>query len=529
MPQADGLQIGACITVSVALALLVVVAVLVLGGGAYGGDGRGGGHGRHSRDPSKMFGDTSDDRPGGLLAHMMGPDDLQAALASVPFSFGLTSPGITDCAAMNRKTCSAWTYLRRDLPPTLFIYPTSPTGSAGYWTPLCGVMLDPRVAWPMIASMSVVDSNSDTRSCCGNENGPPMLIRTSDNPAGLPCAPPAGGNWVLYLSSTAVGSCPVSCASHDIACRVVNSGGGINVWDLVNWPDPCDCFDWADPVPPTPADLEVLKAIGGEQIASYTFYTMKSCPLCAGPFLCSTQPLAGGANYASTPGGPRAYIGPAAERFAPLFYSSDWPTFSMGSLAVRQCKFTPDMWSLWVGSLKAFYAQVEASFTVGNTLPGGLSYLQGNPRNADYNENEVNIYVDPTKPDDKTFRDAILGFFWVSTTCTEQLAPLQGVPTESGGFTYTDVASRCRDFLCPWGTECANAAPDVAAQRTVLARDATRQMVAKFNATYRKGRAPVVAFRATPSSNSFFDRDTINKAAAGNVAFADIFTVDDGA
>jgi hypothetical protein len=477
-----GLRIGAGVAVGLALAMLVVVLALsavwrrCVRCCATAGDCAAGQRCTASvcaagsaGTPAQMFTDTSDPGgaggPGGLLAHMWAPEDVTAVLATQPFTFGLTSQGIADCAAINRKTCSAWTYLRSDLPPTLFIYPSSPTGAAGYWTPVCGLILDPRIAWPLVTSMSVVDSDTNARSCCGNESGSAAILRTSDAPGGLPCTLPKG-KWALYLASDAVGSCPTSCPAGDASCRAVNAGGGINVWDLVSWPQPCDCIDWANPVTPSASDLKQLEG-GGTSYAGYTFYTLKSCPLCAGPYICSTTPLADNADYASTPGGARAYVGQSGERFGPLFYSSDWANFSIGSLAIRQCKFARDTWSQWVSALKLFYAQVAGSFADGNTLPGALSYMQGSPCLASYTENEVNLYVDPAAPDDATFRAAIVGFFWVSSTCTEQLAPLEGVVSVSpqGGCTYDDVAKRCNDFLCPVGTECPNASTAAAAQR----------------------------------------------------------------
>jgi len=480
-----------------------------------------------SPDAPSMFADTGD--LGGLLGHMMQPEDLQAALTSRPFSFGLTSQGVADCAAINRKTCSAWTYLRRDLPPMIFIYPTSPA-SLGYWTPLCGVLLDPRLAWPLVASMSVIDSDTDVRSCCGNEVGQAFVLRSSDDPQGLTCVPSGIERWVLYLPSDAVGSCPTSCPASDPSCRSINAGGGVNVFDLLSWGGvACDCIDWTTAVTPSAVDLTTMQQQTGSQLTGYSFYTLQSCPLCSGPYVCSTQPLAGGADYVVTPGGARAYVGAAGERFGQLFYSTDWANFSLASLMNRQCKWPRSAWPQWVAALKAFYQQVAGSFVAGNALPPPLSYLQANPCALAFNENEVNLYVDPSQPDDATFRAAIVGFFWVSTTCTDQLAALEGVTSTAAGCTYTDVKKRCNDFMCPRGTTCPEASADVADQRRTAARDAVRQMVAQFNATYRVGGTPVVAYSATPSSNSFFDKATLDKASAGAVAFTDVFTVDTGA
>ncbi len=479
--------------------------------------------------PRACLADT-DDR-GGLLGHMMQPEDLQAALAVTPVQLRLSSPGVADCAAVNRKTCSAWTYLRRDLPPMIFIYPSSPS-SLGYWTPLCGILLDPRVAWPLVASMSVIDSDTDVRSCCGNETGQAYALRTSDDPQGLTCVPPGLELWVIYLPSDAVGSCPTSCPASDPSCRAINAGGGVNVFDLLSW-DPCDCIDWAVAVTPSAADLAAMQQQTGSQLVGYSFHTLQSCPLCSGPYVCSTKPLAGGADYAVAPTGARAYVGESGERFGQLFYSADWANFSLASLMNRQCKWPRDAWPQWIGALKAFYQQVASSFVDG-VLPPALNYLQANPCTYAFNENEVNLYVDPSKPDDATFRAAIVGFFWVSTTCTDQLASLDGVTSTwggggtGGGCIYSDVATRCNDLLCPRGTPCADASAYVADQRRAAARDAVRQMVAQFNATYRVGGTPVVAYSATPSSNAFFDQATLDKAAAGNVAFTDVFTVDTG-
>jgi hypothetical protein len=483
-------------------------------------------------DPSELFANVSSAVPpdGGLLAHMSASEDFEAALKSNPFSYGLTSQGVADCAAYNRKTCSAWTYLRRDLPPMVFIAPSAPSSPAGYWTPLCGVIIDPRIAWPLVASMSVVDSDTNLRSCCGNESGATTLLASSDDgsPSIAQCVPPRVKDWVLYLSSSAVGSCPKSCAVDDLNCRAVNAGGGVNTWDLINWPKPCDCLGPAQQ--PSPADLAVLEKAAGHSLKGYSFYTLTTCPLCSGPYACSTTPLAEGADYAVTAAGARAYVGPSGSGFADLFYSQTWDNFSLGDLAVRQCKFLRDTWSQWLVALKDFYAKANSSLEASNEMPGALSYLQSNPCSTSYLENEVNVYVDPSKPQDGVFRDAIVGFYWVSTTCAEQLAPLAKATTRADddpACTFNGATDRCQTFLCGKPEDC----PEIAQQkqRIAAARDASRRMAAQFNATYRQGKPQVACYSATPGSNTFFNKDLLTRAAKGEIAFSEVFQPDPGA
>ena len=100
----------------------------------------------------------------GVLVHLFGDNDIDTIINQKTFKFNLNSSGVCDCSEFSPKTCSAWTYLRKDLPPILYNFPSSPAVSNGYWTPIWGVILDANKAWPLITTMGITDSDTNGRN-----------------------------------------------------------------------------------------------------------------------------------------------------------------------------------------------------------------------------------------------------------------------------------------------------------------------------------------------------------------------------
>lgn len=134
----------------------------------------------------------------GVLVHMFSLEDMENLNNKEDFTFNLQTPGTADCGGTSLKACSAWTFLRKDIPPIIFTYPTSASiskktddklwksivgtdpdgnakrgmiGSQNYWTPNCAVILDAKKAWPLLTTMGIIDSGTDERNCLSNGRG----------------------------------------------------------------------------------------------------------------------------------------------------------------------------------------------------------------------------------------------------------------------------------------------------------------------------------------------------------------------
>lgn len=161
---------------------------------------------RPSNHPAELFNSleiiksrlTENQINSGVLVHMFSLEDMENLNNKNDFTFNLQTPGTSDCGGTSLKACSAWTFLRKDIPPILFTYPTSASinkktedklwksivgtdldgnakmdmiGSQNYWTPNCAVILDAKKAWPLITTMGIIDSGTDERNCLSNGRG----------------------------------------------------------------------------------------------------------------------------------------------------------------------------------------------------------------------------------------------------------------------------------------------------------------------------------------------------------------------
>ena len=134
----------------------------------------------------------------GVLVHMFALEDMEDLNNKKDFTFNLQTPGTADCGGISLKACSAWTFMRKDIPPMIFTYPVSSSidkntndklwksivgvkpngqankemiGSGEYWTPNCAVILDAKKAWPLLTTMGIIDSGTDERNCLSNGRG----------------------------------------------------------------------------------------------------------------------------------------------------------------------------------------------------------------------------------------------------------------------------------------------------------------------------------------------------------------------
>ena len=194
---------------------------------------------------------------GGVLVHMVPLEGIDAILhpsnKSKKFEFNLSSqsPGfMADCSmtGQNKQNCSAWSYLRRDLPPIVFSYPSSEVfGALNSWNQTIGLIIDPSIIWPMITTMSIIDSDTDARNC-----GSSQVFNVFDvsNKVGR-CDPKiykADGTEIenndhcIFQSLTTLTGCNAECSyEKDIVntnCRMRNSGASMNnnLWHDSDFP-----------------------------------------------------------------------------------------------------------------------------------------------------------------------------------------------------------------------------------------------------------------------------------------------------
>jgi hypothetical protein len=408
--------------------------------------------------------------PGGLLISMISDDDAAHLLAIKKIDYG----DFDQCAAVNRKTCSAWSYFRRDLWPAAFIIPGMNMN--------LGFITDPKKLWPLITTMSVIDGDTNFRSACSNENGGDTWLtyaRGDDCIAKAfrqgPYASDSTGQ--IYSQKQDIGAADISpkCSDKDTKCRYLNSGAGINVWDLMyNWP----CQDCGEFKP-------------GFKDNIY-YQTFKNCEACKKPYLCKpAEPPASGPNPAMEEAEIAAYVGKDSKQWPSLFTTV--PP-NIGFTAVHQCKFAREDWKAWTLALKEFY-----------------SYLWNNPLTLDprapvYLENEVNTYIYPDrgaaeyKRQQEIFLNSIVGVFYIANTCEEQIHSQDACDA----FFSIETAAR-RSFEA----------------KAVLKARGNAVAIADIYKAQTDKELPVYAARL--QSNTYVDKTSMEAARAGNIKFKDLF------
>lgn len=468
---------------------------------------------------------------GGLLVNNFGVQWFEKMLASGTVNFTDTSV----CASENRGTCTAYSYIRRDLIPMFFTYP----GISSYVP--CGIILDPKKIWPLITLMAVVDADTNNRSCCTNDSYGPILTR---NPFGIAASDrcietaliskygkdsPFMKYAVFIPLKNEGGGCPTSC-NGDKNCTYNNSGGNINQW-LMNASPECaagnfnTCFDFEE-ISIENVPTEIHNIFGDAQPAGYLIQKVaKDCATCSKPYLC----VASGTEAKTVHEDERiaSYIGKDGEGFLSLFNKN----FNMGNFAISQCRFEKKDWNLFVKVLKEWYKTLLAVMKPDNSMSPELSFLLANPQSQAYFENEVNLYINPdastdeAKRQNQIFQDAIVGFYYTGKTCEEQVAPLDSVDTHiEGGQKYTNAADRCDGF---WRTD--DATMDRGARlhwessNMDYARKLVHNVAKMFND--KNGRA-VPVYKSLADNNSFPNFKSLSNALKGKVNINDYLIVD---
>lgn len=189
---------------------------------------------------------------GGILVHLLALDDLKTITYAKNFVMTLASGGpaaMTDCSFSQTPApnCSAWTYLRKDLPPIVYSYPSSPAnGFYNFWYPNVGFIVDPNRIWPLVTSMGIVDSDTDARNCGSSHSNinyfdTSMGARCNINSVTTKSGEIITGNdainkFCTYQSSVDTVGCNPDCTydPNIVAtnCRMRNAGGSL---DNYNW------------------------------------------------------------------------------------------------------------------------------------------------------------------------------------------------------------------------------------------------------------------------------------------------------
>ena len=497
------------------------------------------------------FEDTTDpaapeQNPGGVLIHNVGVDAFQHWNELEPFNMHLSDSAMVDCTERTRKTCSAWSYLRSDLMPVIFNAP-SIDDQESYATPLVGIICDAAKLYPLITTLGSIDSDSNHRSCCSNQfnfETQTTFDETADTRK--------RNTWNVIPSTSEKpggGNCSVWCSDDDTTCKYNNAGGTVDTSTIGQ---------------ARTADQSVIGSWGTEYCSAREYDTADKCKLCSFPHICKAQGRMESeenqhywASYNIDSQAQRAYnnIGQDGSAFEDLFASSDGGLRDAYLVGSTQCKFEKTDWKLWVDTIKRLYrawlrayqkAPGGGIYLEDKTYPFGLNYNLANPAwYFGFLENEVNLYVYPSihpeKPlslpsndadlrqkQDKIFHDSVLGFFFVGSTCLEQLSELNGITTTFQGRTWKSTEERCFGYLCNSDkmppddmkdTECYQ--KNVLNEYDEYISNAKRHVIhlaERFNSKYRPSdnHQKVVACEFKGDSNTYLRKSSLLKLQNGD-------------
>ncbi len=464
-------------------------------------------------------GDPSGD-PGGLLVHLVTAARAEALLAEEKFE--LTTAFVADCS--DTGTCSAWTYLRRDLAPVVLNSPLTRVvdGERVDATLSVGLVADPAKLWPFISTMAVVDADSDHRSC-----GQTFGARTSH----FNCFPGEQRAGSLTLPAGNASSCPADCEAGDDRCRAQNAGGGVHAssygcdgqsaacrsGDPAQSRNPEMRSNWGCAHREAMVQLPNICTVDSERGSGRGSERGSE----RGSKRGSERAANSGAGWGrqaveETPGfGQNATVHVAPGAFYRLATGPEGGPPGLEEpfvVAASQCKFRREDWEAWLAALKELYRAWADSYapdgrSLATRVAPGSSYLLGCHSWA-FLENEVNLYFRPKHPDqDAALRDAIVAVFYVGRTCTEMLAELEGVPcTTLAGETRTTAAERCAAYACPGDPACVQKFVTEEAALVAARRDTAQRLQRAFNGVYRRRGPKVPLLKYVGGSSIYLGR-----------------------
>jgi hypothetical protein len=493
----------------------------------------------------EKFYDTTTDLKniGGLLTNNFGMEYFEKMLQVGDVNYS----DISACASINRKTCTAYSYIRKDLIPMLFMFPGVDSNVP------CGIILDPKKAWDLITLLAVVDADTNNRSCCTNENYLPILTRNpfqnNDSDQCMfntiraqqgPNSPWLKKKYAVYmpLKDPKLGAgCPTSC-NGDLNCMYQNTGGNINQYWMHVSPE-CkagnyaNCFIFTEvPIDKVPQEIKDMFKDPNAQPDGYLEQSFaKDCPTCKKPYLCVFENSPNDKfEMIYEPDRIASYIGKDGLGFRNLF--SQYMDIVM--MNILQCRVEKKDWNLWINLLKDWYRSLLNIMNKDNSMPDQYSYMLGNPNNRSYFENEINMYINPDTSSDEykrqnqIFQDSIIGFYYNATTCEEQLAPLNGVKSVSR-YNPSDVfynsVDRCDRFWWLYDNSFdTNKRRAWEIDSIEKSRELVRKVADMFNKKHNKN---IPVLKNVASSNAFPNYDDMQRALNGQIQFDEIFVPDD--
>jgi hypothetical protein len=488
----------------------------------------------------------SPSKKAGVLVHMFTIDQATALNNNAKFEINTSDEFLTDCSATFRKTCSAWTYLRTDLLPVIFNKPTTDlTGPVAlYGTPICGIILDPDKVESLITNMGTIDSNTDVRICCTGNGTEVWNAFKCDKEAKVGAVSEGFKGYGYDLPSTTHDVCNRYCPDNDDKCKMMNSGGGVNVNSLGCWgcKENNILGDWG------------CSACTGEQPPDT--WPENDCSLCTYVNKCSLQETGPG----QLPTSPNTwapyfldkenkiagnYVGANGEKINKAFLVPDGLLHSWEGVK-KVCKFSVQDWNAWISSVRNYYKAWYDNYI---PSPLHLKTISGNPKNnnimlsnpdaLNYLENEVNLYMFPKESSfaaaqSELFRDAVLGVFYVEKTCLNTLKSLDGVQTSFSWLNndtpqvYSTARERCIGFACG-KTPSAPCVTDIVEGEQSYIDHAAAAMVKfadKFNTTYRVNKQHIKVFKFTGQSNTYYDYNALHTLMQNKELDPSVFFVD---
>jgi hypothetical protein len=474
---------------------------------------------------------------GGLLVHMMEIKNLTDMMTNDSFSLS----NMDDCAPINRKTCSAWTLVRRDLSPMVFISPSKDC-------PSVGVMINANKAWDLITTMSHIDSNTTSRNCCQQESGQPVITRwpyqtDEDNPCinkllevkGFDLSSDKYKGYVVYIPTVNNdgGMCSSICAHNDLFCKYVNAGGSINIFYMWTELKEClggqfdKCYNFHEQdASEIPDDLKKMIKDTGTVATGYIVQeTSSDCNICTKPYLCVTQtPPSGVSNNTPVVSNSQisTYVNPDGLGWNDIYTKNN--DFDPYDIAATQCKWEKKDLKIWLNSVKKYYSDISKQLSPDNSTTDAMNYLLANPSYVIYLENEFNIYVNPdqSSPEyndqNKIFMDAIEGFFYIPSTCEDSLKVLNNIKTSKFGKEFSTGVDRCDAFFDPMKGDQRR---QYEKNKVDQSKSTVIQFTKWFNSKYGKN---VDVYSANFSSNAYPDVKNIKDASNNNIMFDSIFT-----
>ena len=446
----------------------------------------------------------------GVLAHMIAISDAQRLLATQSFSLTANDPCIADCSQPMFNTCSAWTFLRRDLMPAIFCLPSSSknavTAKFEYNTPLIGLLVDPAKLQQYITGMAVTDGNTVQRICGANNQG--TLLNAEawnmfDDGADAPQV--TWGSVGPNFKGSRLGSCKdiAGCGVDDAACQAVSSGNSVLLPALGVQPSiPSDdlgpatskkdkvsfanvkagakpeiyknwgkaCWPSSDEASPNWPETEC-------KLMHYSNFCARQAPEKATTTTVKDSPIAtfiddelGNAGNVVGDDGLGVLAAYVDEKTGALRHT--W------NATLLSCKFRRDDFDLWTNALKGYYKAWLKAYSVpsadisppayniklspiwdGNDQ--NSNFLLGNPASKAYLENELNIYIHPPsakqqlqETQNQDLRDAVVGFFFIGKTCLDFHKELNNTKSRCSWAQneppklMSNAQDICQGFLC---------------------------------------------------------------------------------